>query len=409
MRPLRVKASSYPVSSSTFQGLQEMTDSEIEKYLSATMTDNYADNSDGTGTAELNVTTDGSGAGTTIGTATDTKRQDAVGTHPTAGATTTVTTYTAKQVSATASESITNRLLGYETSGTVGANEFNDSELDTDILDKAISSMVTESSYTTGQYQLKASSPSGGTWTSRYTLTNTEVDGTTNNVYIWQKTAPTTAADTNLKPVCYKASGNTGVNEMTAAEINQMVPNMRNRIMDNTIGTYKLQSSSPSGGTWVQMGDSFTDTRKEVASQGYEGSYSGNYTGGYTGAKDYAGAYSGQYTGSYTGAYTGTSAYSGTYAGAYAGSYTPFFAGFQGPTSFTGYYTGYYTGSYTGAKNYSGTYAGDYSGSYTGYYTGTSAYSGTYSGTYTGYYSGDTIQSSSENVATVKLWVKTAN
>ena len=77
MRPLRVKASSYPVSSSNFQGLQEMTDSEIEKYLSATMTDNYADNSDGTGTAELNVTTDGSGAGTTIGTATDTKRQDA--------------------------------------------------------------------------------------------------------------------------------------------------------------------------------------------------------------------------------------------------------------------------------------------------------------------------------------------
>ena len=63
MRPLRVKASSYPVSSSNFQGLQEMTDAEIRNYYAAVLTEDFATNTDGTGTAELNVTTDGSGSG----------------------------------------------------------------------------------------------------------------------------------------------------------------------------------------------------------------------------------------------------------------------------------------------------------------------------------------------------------
>ena len=109
MRPLRIKASSYPVSSSNFQGLQEMTDTEIEQYYSATLLKDFSDNTDGTGVGELNVTTDGSGAGTTIGTITDTKRADAVGTHPTAGGTTNVNVYTFKQVNSAASESSRNQ------------------------------------------------------------------------------------------------------------------------------------------------------------------------------------------------------------------------------------------------------------------------------------------------------------
>ena len=38
MRPLRIKASAYPVDSSNLQGLQEMTDTEIEQYYSAILT-----------------------------------------------------------------------------------------------------------------------------------------------------------------------------------------------------------------------------------------------------------------------------------------------------------------------------------------------------------------------------------
>ena len=427
MRPLRIKASAYPVSSSNFQGLQEMTDTEIEQYLSAIITKDFADNTNGTGTGELNVTTDGSGAGTTIGSITDTKRDDAIGTHPTDGATSNVNVYTAKQVTAAASESITNRMVGYETSGNVGINEFTDAELDTDIIDKVIADMVGLGNYTVGQYHLSTSAPSGGTWTARYTLVDTQVDETEDTKYIWQKTAATSSAVDNYKPC--KVEGSSGIKEMTVAEMEQIVPNFRNRIVENFastqgVGTYKLQSGAPSEtGTWTQMGDELKDTKQQVGSVNYTGAYSGaytgNYTGGYTGAKNYAGAYSGNYSGNYTGTYTGTSAYSGTYAGNYTGTYTGsyqrFFSGYSGgffSGNYAGTYTGYYTGYYTGAKNYSGTYSGTYSGSYTGYYTGTSAYSGTYSGTYTGYYSGtyagDTILAAEEDVSSVKLWLRTA-
>ena len=429
MRPLRIKASAYPISSSNIQGLQEMTDTEIEQYYAAILTKDFADNTDGTGTAELNVTTDASGSGTTIGTATDTKRDDAVGTHPTDGASSTVTTYTAKQVETAASESITNRPLGYESSGTVGMHEFTDSELDSDILDKVVDDFVAQGDYTIGQYKLATSTPSGGTWTARYTLTDTEVDGDSVAHYIWQKTAPTTSANSNYKPLKVTGGG-AGVQEMTVAEMEQIVPNMRNYMISSGKGKYVLQASAPGSGTWVDQG-SFTDTRKEVASQNYTGayagSYTGSYTGGYSGAKNYAGTYTGTsaYAGGYSGAknyagtYTGTSNYAGGYSGSYTGGYAANYAGYAG-TSYSGTYSGTYTGYYTGAKNYTGyytgtsTYAGSYTGAknYTGYYTGTSAYSGSYSGSYTGYYSGtyagDTIQDTSENVATVRLWLRTA-
>ena len=404
MRPLRIKASSYPVSSSNFQGLQEMTDTEIEQYYSATLLKDFSDNTDGTGVGELNVTTDGSGAGTTIGTITDTKRQDAIGTHPTAGATTNVNVYTFKQVNSSASESITNRPVGYESSGTIGVHEFTDSELDTDILDKVLGDLVAQGNYVTGQYTLAASAPAGGTWTSRYTLVDTQVDETEDTKYIWQKTAATTAAASDYKPV--KVDG-TSLKEMTVAEMEQIVPNLRNRITDSTIGTYALQASAPGSGTWVQQGATFSDTRQEVGSQTYEGNYSGNYTGGYTGAKTYAGSYSGSYTGAYTGNYVGTSNYSGAYSGSYSGSYAADYDGYAG-TSYAGSYSGSYTGYYSGAKTYTGYYSGAYSGTYAGNYVGTSAYSGTYTGTYTGYYAGDTVLTSEETVSTVKLWLKTA-
>ena len=404
MRPLKIKASSYPVSASNFQGLQEMTDTEIEQYYSATLLKDFSDNTNGSGVGEINVTTDGSGTGTTIGSITDTKRQDAIGTHPTAGATTNVNVYTFIQVNSTASESITNRPLGYETSGNVGINEFTDAELDTDILDKVLGDLVAQGNYVTGQYSLSTSAPSGGTWTSRYTLVDTQVDETEATKYIWQKTTATTAAVSDYKPL--KLDG-TSVKEMTVAEMEQIVPNMRNRITDSTVGTYALQAAAPGSGTWVQQGESFTDTRQEVGSQTYEGNYSGNYTGGYTGAKTYSGNYSGSYTGAYTGNYVGTSAYAGDYSGSYTGSYAADYSGYAG-TSYSGTYSGTYTGYYTGAKTYTGYYSGAYSGTYTGNYVGTSAYAGTYTGTYTGYYAGDTVLASEEDVTTVKLWLRTA-
>ena len=418
MRPIRIKASSTPPSSANFQGLQEMTDGEINQYLSYVITNKFADDTDGSGTAELNVDTANALTGTTIGNWTNTIRDDAIGTHPTDSATTD-TVYYFKQVTAAASESITNRPVGYD----AGVKEFSDAALDTDVLDKVIEDMVTGTAYTVGQYSLAASSPSGGTWTSRYTITDSNQGGSS-NIYLWQKTAPTTAANADL--ISLKLDG-TNIKGMSTAEIEQVVPNFRNRIIDNNIGTYKLQTSTPGTGTWIQMGDSLVDTRQEVTSQDYSGTYTGAFSGAYTGsfagsfvgAKTYSGSYTGSFSGDYAGNYVGTSAYAGAYSGAYSttNSYTLFYSGFAGGTNYyTGYFTGFYTGYYTGAKTYTGYYTGAYNQNFSGDYVGTSAYSGSYSGTYTGYYSsnftgdyaGNTIQASTENVSTVKLWLRTA-
>jgi len=225
MRPLRVKASGTPITSSNFQGLQEMTDGEIQQYLSYVITKKFASDTDGTGTAELNVDTANALSGTSIGTFTDTIRQDSIGDHPTAGSTNS-TTYYFKQVTSAATESITNRPVGYDG----GIKEFDDTALDTDILDKVIGDMVGETTYTAGQYVLAGSAPAGGTWTSRYTITDT-AQGGNSTTYLWQKTTPTSTGDSDLASMKVSSSSAT---MMTEAEIEQLVPNFRNRIINVT-------------------------------------------------------------------------------------------------------------------------------------------------------------------------------
>jgi len=362
MRPIRVKASGSPITSANYQGLQEMSDTDIEQYLSYVITNKYATDWDGTLTGDLNMDTANALSGSSIGTFADTQRTESVGTHPATGATSTVNTYYFKQVTSAATESITNRPVGYDS----GIKEFTDSQLDTDILDKVIEDMVSESDYTVGQFKLAASAPSGGTWTSRYTITDTHLDGS-NTIYLWQKTAPTSSANSDLTSLKYDS----GLKMQTAAEIEQIVPNFRNRIVEGYgstpgVGCYLVQASSPSEtGTWTQMGDAagFSDTRHQVASSTYSGSYTGTFSGDYTGA------------------YEGPADYSGTYTG----DYVLYYSGYVGGT-FSGDYTGFYTG------------VTDYSGTYTGFY----------SQDFAGNYSSDTIKAATETVSTIKLWLRTA-
>ena len=417
---LRNKSSATPVSAVNWQGLQQMSVNEVKNYIAQTLTVSFGANSDGTGTAEINITTNNSGSGTTIGTFSDTDRQEATGTHPATGAVDTVT-YTAKQVTGVAAENITNRPLKYDD----GIKEMTDAQIDTELLDYAIAAMVAETTYTAGQYKLQPTAPSGGTWVARYTLTDVANGGNT-TTYLWQKTAATTLSDSNLKPL--KLIGTKDVKEMTSSEILQMLPNFRNRIIDSGLGTYKVQSSTPvSGGTWVDLGSEFVDTREEVSPQNYLGNFTGGYAGTFSGSRNYSGNYAGAYSGAYTNnfsggyvgpanysgnysqgfsgnyigkyvggaAYTGaySSAFSGTYASNFSGTYTRFFGGFVGGNfvgaylgNFTGFYTGTFSGNYIGTAAYSGTYGGNF----TGFYTGPATYSGpTYTGTYTGFFSGN--------------------
>lgn len=302
--PITLEAGSYPVAADGLQGFRELTTTEIRNQIAGVITQKFATDTDGSGTAELNVVQGGSAGSDEIGTFTDRQRTESVGTHPAAGTTTEVV-HRFNQVSATASESgQINPLQWTNTS----IDEMTDSEIDSDILDEVITAMVTEDTHTVGQYKLDTSTPSGGTWTARYTIDDQQTDGTVTTYYLWQKTAPTTdAGSSSNMPLQVDADGN--IDEMTEADVETLVPAFRNRIMASGVGTYLLQTGSPSAtGTWVQMGGTMTDQLKNIVSENYAGAYAGSYTGYYD--RFFAGFLNGSYAGTY----------SGTYYGEYAGN-----------------------------------------------------------------------------------------
>jgi hypothetical protein len=393
MNPLKLKASATPITSANFQGLQTMSNTEVKNYIANKITVGFAGAANnGSNTADLNVDTANALSGTAIGTFVDTDRTEATGTHPATGAINTVTYY-AKQITATDNGTITNRPLQYDTA----IQQMTDAQIRNDIIDQAVTAMVTESEYTAGQYRLAGSAPSGGTWTARYTITDVANGGNT-TYYIWQKTAATTSPNADLRPL--KTYSGNNVKQMTDTEIQEMIPYFRNRIISTNVGTYKIQASTPSGGTWVSMG-SASDTREQVASVNYTGTYSGTRTYSnvaYAGTRTYTPA-------GYTNSFSGTRTYSNAYAGSrtYSNSYVLYYGGFVGG-SFSGSRT--YSANYSGSRTYSGTYGNSFAGSrtYSGNYSGSRTYSGSYSGTY----AGDTIQATKDTVSTVSLWVRTA-
>ena len=401
MNPLKVKATGSPITSANISGLQTMTDAEVKNYIANVITEKFAAVTDGTGTAEINITTNNSGTGTSIGTFVDTTRNESIGTHPATGAVST-TTYYAKQVTASATETIANRPLAWDSR----LEEMTDGDIDS-TMDLCIDAMVAESSYTAGQYKLQPTAPSGGTWVARYTLTDTAQGGNT-VTYLWQKTAASSAPSADYTPLKRFNGGN--CKQMTEAEIEQMLPVFRNRIIETGIGTYKIQTDAPSGGTWIQTGNAFTDTREEVTPQNYAGNFVGNFSGNFTGfyTGNYGGVAFSGFTTAYTGSYSGTAPYSSNFIGTanYSGNYagTAQYSGvYSGPANYTGItfnppiaYSGAYAGNYAGSRNYAGNYESTVPGSnYTGYYSGSRNYAGTYAGNflspeppnYIGYYS----------------------
>jgi len=348
--PVKVK-----VSGSVEQGLQVLDSAEIINYSGQLMTEKFA--ATNTGTASVNVTTGSVPANnTSIGTFTDKKRNDTVGTHPTGGAQTTVNTYNFYEGTATNSSSFTTPVR-VNADGDV--LEMTAAEINTELCDVVIGAYVQQNAHTAGQYYLSASAPSGGTWASRGTISDTQVDGTTVTKTLWQKTAATTNTSRVSGTGVVKKLDDNSLQEMTDVEIESLFANLVNRIKDNNIGKFVVATSAPGSGTWQQMGETLTDQVKNTATYAYAGAYTGSYTGSYAGS------------------------YSGTYIGAYAGTYRPSYSGYLGP-SYTGAYVGSYTGSYTGS------------------------YAGSYSGTYNGYYNGLTIISSSSSQESKKLFMRTA-
>ena len=302
--PVTLKAGAYPAAAGGLKGLRELTAVEIKNQVAGVVTLKFATDTDGNGTGELKIVTGGSAAATEVGTFSNRERNETVGTHPAGGAITT-TVYRLNQATGAVSES--SQINPLRWTGT-SVEQATDTELDTEVLDLVITAMCAEDANTVGQYKIGTSSPSGGTWTSRYTFTETQVDGTDVAYNLYQKTAPTTAAGTDTN-ILLKAATAGEPQEMSAANLQTLVPAFRNRIIAGGVGKYLLQTGSPSAtGTWVQMGSTMTDQLKSISNVNYSGNYTGSYTGYYN--RFFAGFLNGAYAGSYSGTYTGT------YAGA---------------------------------------------------------------------------------------------
>ena len=326
--------------------IQEM-DSSDKDYIEHVILTDFNSLDSGVGTLAVNpASTSGL---TLIGSFVDTKRPDAVGTHPVGTSVTTVSTFNFYQDLQSASESITNAIRPVALDGSADIQRMSDSEVNDDFIFSTQQNLYASG---VGSYKLQPSAPTDGTWVSKGTITDTKISGGTNTSQLWRKSAPA-STPTTVRPLKFVVSSGS-LREMTDTEIKKFTPRLRNRIVANGIGTYKVQANAPtSGGTWVQMGDTFTDTRHQVANQSYTSSFSNTFTNTFTNT----------FAGFFSSTYNRFQAFTGSFIGSFSGSRTKFFTG-----SFTGTFTGFFTGSFTGL----------------------------------------TVQSSTENVSSAKLWVRVA-
>ena len=342
--------------STTPNSIKEMTDSEMN-WIAHRILLAFASSDSGRGRVRVNT-----GTGTDIGTFVDTKRPGSIGDHP-VGTTVNSTNYTFYQ-----------ELTGTETEGhnspvvfdttLDGLQKASNARLNADINRRTFDIM---SAGGLASYRLSANAPAGGTWTTIATITDTSLDADI-TTKLWRKTSET--APTVVRPLVFDSVLD-GIQMISDAESSLLLEQYINYILSTGKGQYKAQSSAPTtGGTWVQMGDAFSDTRQQIGDVNYSGTYTGYSSANFIG-------YSQQ-------SFTGTTSYaSPAYSQAYGLNYGGYIRAY-----YTGYFTGYFTPTFT--QDYTGTYTQNYTGTYDGTYTGT------------------TILSTKEDVSTIKLWLRTA-
>jgi len=181
-----------------------------------------------------------------------------------------------------------------------------DTQLNNSIISHTLTDLVSDG---VGSYKLQASSPVGGTWVSKATITDTSNDPT-HTYFLWRKTAAT--APTTIRPLRTRLLGNQyNLIEMTDVEIETLTNRFRNKIVDTGIGQYLLQEAAPGFGTWIRAGNEIDDTRSESYVRSYL-----NYTSNF---QAFFGGFS---PGSFLGFFTPVSeppvsgAFSGTYISA---------------------------------------------------------------------------------------------
>ena len=375
-RPLSIK---YNSQTGAFQGLQEMSDAELSNTFNS-LGLAVASKPSASGNLTVNI----NGIGTVIGGFTDTSRPDPVNSHP-VGTTILESSYVFNQILQSETGSPT-RPVEWSNNA---IRQMSDASINEYIFDKFVAALSGKS---TGSYVLQPNEPTGGTWVQLYTITNS-IQGAGDTTYLWRKT--NASPPSSKRPL--KISDN--LREMTDNEIATLFDDYANYVIDTGKGKYAVSDGPPAGGTWVKMGETLSDTIRNLGNVSYTGYFTRTYSGGYYQP----------YSFDYTGYFTRT--YYLNYTGSYTGSYNRAVA-----TSTPIYYSGRLAG-YTPGVGYTPidkTYSGSYNTTTTGQVAGpTRTVSGSYfvptssQGSVSRSYTGLTVLSSTATVSNINLWIRT--
>ena len=396
----------------------------------------------------------------TVGTFTDTRFNEAIGSHGTL--TTSSTATTLYQTEGTAGENGGDFRYPVEFVSNSGAeiHEMTDAEVSS-LVDR-LNSVIFTNDYP-GTFKLATSAPSGdytehiaGIFTD--TKVNSSGNAETVNTYnLYRRTAMT--APTTIRPVAIKRSGGDGtgtfqgLQEMTDAEIKYTFgQRAKTRIMNgsNGVGTYLIKSATQGAptetGTWVAKG-SAVDTKNTTTNTEYTQDFVGNFTQNFT--QDFVGNFTGDFETTFTGDFTGdfvnnftrnstanftrnsTANRTVTYTGNFIGDFTGNFIGASGNYNtvdftrnstrdstanfvgdFTGDFTGDFVGDFTGdfVNNFTQNFTQDFVGTFTQDFTDTFTgdFEGNFETTFTGNFLGALINNATETIETYTLYVRTA-
>jgi hypothetical protein len=365
---------------------------------------------------------------TSIGSYTDTKFDDAVGTHGFSGGTipisqTITTLYQKDGIVDFANDSADFRrpIEFVSNSGDAEIHEFDSSETDT-ISDRLLSRIFV-SEYP-GCYKLGSSSPGAG-WSVYKSgvfedTLQTGVSGTAYNLYVKSSmAAPATSRTVGIK----RSSGATGTYQ-GLQEMNdpQIAYTFGSRIQSRigasatSIGNYQLRSSAQGvptdAGTWVSKGTA-TDTRRDIVDTNYTNTFSRTRTSNYTVgnfSRNFEGNYTRIFTGDFTGNYTritATNNFESGFSVSFEGNYSRTTStrnratAFEGEATYTGNFEGNYSRTTSTVNSTTGfvgeaTYTGNFEGNYSRVtstrnratnYVGPATYTGDFTGNFTTPYS----------------------
>ena len=219
-KPLKIKTTG----GGTWVALQEIPDTELTHIVHQVLLE-FASSTSGTGT--LSVGTD---TGDSIGSFTDTN----------SSASSTTTVY---QNLTSVSE--TSMIRPVEFSTTI--QETSDANLNSIIISTALSNLVSNG---IGSYVLSTSNPDSDRYAAITPALTDNTYNTSTSYNLYRKTSVATSP-TEVLPL--KVNG-TSLKQMTNTEIKTLAARLRNRIIATGIGTYKLQATAPSTGTWVDQG-----------------------------------------------------------------------------------------------------------------------------------------------------------